>query len=118
MEIARTCGGMGRVVDVAPALTLLRPPQGTGQATIKVVDDFCAWNNASHTIEWASGQLSVSPAKQRVDATVPVTTLAQLMCGFTTPDAAKLAGSIDIDANQAGLAQLFPLKPVYITEQF
>jgi len=114
----RECSGMNRVVDVRAALALLKPPEGDGSCTIAVTDHFLDWNNSCHTVEWSGGQIGVSQAKGRADATVPVTTLVQLMCGFTTPAAAQLTGAITIDQNEAALERLFPLKPVYITERF
>ena len=118
IECSRECCGMGRVIDVPAALALMRPPISDGGVVISVVDDFLAWNNSNYAVEWSSGALNVTPTKQSADATIPVTTLMQLMCGFTTPATAQLSNSLTIDSGDAALAQLFPPKPIYITERF
>ena len=118
IECETSMNGMNRVVDAAGAVRLMRVPEGCGGAAVKIVDDFLAWNNVTVKLEWADGALCAERTNAAPDMTVPITSLARLVTGYSTPAALALAGMADIDSNHTALEKLFPNKPVYMNDFF
>lgn len=117
----REVGGMNRLVDVSAALLTLRAPPRSGRVALAVTDNFLPQNTGVYAVEWESGAISV----EKLDAVGPmpdietgVETLAQLVTGFLTPEAAMQKKDTAVLGTLAGLNALFPRRNLYLMERF
>ena len=104
---------MMRVCNVREALKLLRPA-GAGTAKIHVNDEIVSANSGTWDVTWTPEGTEVTPS------TGPATafTIQQLtQCILGEPSYADLARTGDLPED-AGLAALFPARPVYCPDFF
>ena len=96
---------MGRVISV-PALAGL--PSGTGEITVRVTDEDCAWNNGVWTLSSRDGKFEVSPADQPA-CDLTIHGLTALVYGAYDPDEFSLRGWGNPNTDQQQiLRQMFP----------
>jgi hypothetical protein len=80
-----------RVVDVKHALAALSPTTGA-RFSLRVHDDFCAWNNTTTLLEFSRGHLDLKPWAQSPDVDIDVRGQAALLMGGLTAGAALRSG--------------------------
>lgn len=113
--------GMNRIVDVPSVLAMHPAPEGTGRVTIGVSDAFCPDNTGLYHIEWEENRLTVTRKAEdftTADMETNVTTLAQLITGYSSPAQARYRADTAVRANAHALARLFPPKSLYSFERF
>lgn len=117
----RECAGMNRLVDVYAALMTLRAPARSGRIAIGVTDSFMPQNTGVYAVEWESGGISVEKLNEVApmpDIETTVETLAQLVTGYITPEAAMYKKDTAVLGTLAGLNALFPKKHLCIFEKY
>ena len=109
---------MNRVVDVPAALGLIKAPSGRGRVIIGVTDKFMGDNSGAYSISWENGSLMVEKTGQTPDMEVNVETLVQLISGYLTTAQALCREGVAVHNKTDELSALFPLKNLYLMEQF
>ncbi|MCL1883646.1 MAG: GNAT family N-acetyltransferase [Defluviitaleaceae bacterium] len=120
LEWQRESTGMNRVIDVSAALATLQAPPDKGCVTLHITDNFLQKNNGTYTVSWNNNALSVKKLTQPSPADIETTieTLAQLISGYITPDAAILKKDTTIRSGLLTLNALFPKRHLFITERY
>lgn len=120
-----TTYGMNRIVNVEKALNLMSLPEGSGEITLDIRDEFfpinsgsylIRWENETRTVEKTQGQAGLT--QDRADLFCDVQTLSQLVTGFASIDELKLAGRVDIKKNEQLLSRIFRKKKLFINNYF
>jgi predicted acetyltransferase len=118
-EWSRESTGMNRIVNIPAALKTLRAPEKNGRVTIGVTDKFLTENTGVYTLEWESGILTAKKTKTATpDMETTAETLAQLVTGCITPDAATFKNDTVILNAHSAFNALFPMRHLYIMERY
>ncbi len=80
-----------RVVDVESALAPLASPQASTFA-LRVEDSFCSWNGRTFGLELSVNGTRVAPTTAAPDLTLDIGTLARLLSGALSANAAARVG--------------------------
>lgn len=110
--------GMNRIVNVSKAFEGMLTPDGSGEVTVGVKDEFFSRNSGNYTLSWENGRHEISLNKKSPDLTCDIQALTQLITGFTTPDLLRFAGRIDLTGKEESLKKLFKPKELYINDYF
>lgn len=102
---------MGRVVDVAQALSALTPdPSLAGTLSLGVSDPTCDWNDGAFAVTVEAGQVSAVPTPNTPGITLDIQALTQAYWGQPALPLLRAAGRVSVtDAAQYEL--LFRLLP-------
>ena len=120
IEESRDLLGMNRVVNAKRALELIKK-DGEGCFSIKVTDEFAAWNNNTYTVEFGSGECTVkADASKSADIEVSELALMQLILGVFELDqiAQRKEKDVSINANVETLKRVFRKKNLLIADYF
>lgn len=112
-------GGMNCILDVSAGLSTLRAPNGNGQLTFDIVDNYQKANSGIYTIQWESGNITAcKTTESNIAMATDVQTLAQLVTGYLSPEEAALKKSTTVYNSHLQLCQLFPKQKLHMTEGF
>lgn len=117
-EYARAFSGMARLVNVQQALELLRVPQGEGECTIRVEDEFLPENSGCYRLSYAQGALNVEKGDFECALCLNEGTLCQLCLGALSMEQARWKPDVQIRSENPALWALFPGKKVLLTNGF
>ena len=112
---------MGRVVDVAAALSALHPPRGVeGRLNVGVHDPQCEWNNRVFAVALEDGRVAVSPTAAPPGLRLDVQGLTQAYWGQPSLTLIRQAGRLTVgDETQfALLSRLLPPAVTYLQDYF
>lgn len=113
-----TTYGMNRIINVEKALNLISLPEGSGEITLNIRDDFFPINSDNYRIRWENETRTVEKTQDRADLSCDVQALSQLVTGFASIDELKLAGRVDIRNNEQLLSRIFTKKKLFINNYF
>lgn len=117
----RKPAAMARLVNIYAALGTLRAPRRSGRVSIGVTDNSLPHNTGVYAVEWEGGAVSVEKlgdAAPLPDLETTAETLAQLVTGYLTPEAAMYKPCTRVTGTLTGLNALFPKKRLFIAERF
>ena len=120
IEESRDLLGMNRVVNAKRALELIKK-DGEGCFTIKVTDEFAAWNNNTYMVEFGNDECTVkADASKSADIEVSELALMQLILGVFELDqiAQRKEKDVRINANIDTLKRVFRKKNLLIADYF
>ena len=112
---------MGRVVDVAAALSALTPdPALAGTLTLYVSDPTCDWNNATFAVTAEAGQVSAVPTPNTPGVTLDIQALTQAYWGQPALPLLRAAGRIEAadEAQYELLSHLLPPAVCFLADGF
>ncbi|WP_134670649.1 GNAT family N-acetyltransferase [Halorussus marinus] len=113
-------GPMVRLVDVPAAVEALDYPGVDGEFVLGVSDPLADWNDRRFRIAVADGAATCDPADAAPDATVGVSTLAQVYVGYHSVSDAERLGDLAVrtPAVRGTLAAMYPEREVFLREGF
>ncbi len=112
---------MGRVVDVAAALSALTPdPALAGTLTLRVSDPTCDWNNQTFAVTVEAGQVSVVPTPNMPGVTLDIQALSQACWGQPALGLLRAAGRVTVtdEAQYELLSRLLPPAICFLQDGF
>ncbi len=112
---------MGRVVDVAAALSALCPgTELSGRVVLQVQDGQCEWNDGTFAVSVESGRVTVQAATEAPGVTLDVQTLNQAYWGQPGLDRLRAAGRLSVtdEVQYALLSCLLPPRVCYLQDYF
>ncbi len=112
---------MGRVVDVAAALTALRPDVSlTGEIVLQVADSQCDWNNQTFAVTLDAGHVTVTASQDMPGITLDIQTLSQAYWGQPSLDLLRASGRVAVTDNvqYALLSRLLPPHICFLRDFF
>lgn len=112
---------MGRVVDVAAALSALTPaPSLAGNLTVQVSDPTCDWNNGAFAVTVEAGQVSALPTSNTPGVTLDIQALSQAYWGQPALGLLHAAGRVDVTdrAQYDLLSRLLPPAICFLQDGF
>jgi predicted acetyltransferase len=112
---------MGRIVDVAAALSALRPlPAVRGTCILQVVDNACDWNHGCFEIGVEEGRVTVKASEKTSGVALDISALTQAYWGQPSLPLLRQAGRVEVaDEGQYHLlAGLLPPAIAYLQDFF
>ncbi len=106
---------MARALNIDGILQALRPPEGSGQYSIRVEDSFLPENTGTRTVRFAEGKVThVAQEDVPADLEVTVETFCQLSAGLIDLKAALYRMGTKLNSSQRLLEQIFVKKPLLL----
>ncbi len=119
VKVSEEARGMARVVRVEEALSLLRPPEGSGRYAVAVEDAQLPVNSGVYAIEFAGGESQVTRVDTAPDITLSVPALSQLLIGAVSFDEMRWTrADFTLHANEATLRRAFTRRNIHLEEGF
>ncbi|MBR4888810.1 MAG: GNAT family N-acetyltransferase [Clostridia bacterium] len=112
--------GQMRIICVQKALELMRCPEESGRAVIRVEDPFLEENTGTYVLNFAEGH-AISVEKDDTaepDIKLSIQRFSQLAIGFTDLAQATYLSDVQIIQNRDTLEKLFVQKPIFFTDHF
>lgn len=112
---------MGRVVDVAAALSALTPdPSLAGTLTLHVSDPTCDWNTGAFAVTVEARQVSAVPTPNVPGVTLDIQALSQAYWGQPALDLLRAAGRVSVsdEAQYDLLSRLLPPAICFLQDGF
>ncbi len=112
---------MGRVVDVAPALTALTSPEKlTGQVVMRVSDPHCDWNDQTFAVSMEDGHVTVAASDAEAGVTLDIQAFSQAYWGQPSLHLLRSAGRITVtdEAQYQLLTALLPPTLCFFNNHF
>jgi len=112
---------MGRVVDVAAALTALRPEADlSNRLVLSIADAQCDWNNQAFAVTLDAGHVSVVPTQDAPGVSLDIQTLSQAYWGQPSLDFLRSAGRVVVagEGQYALLSRLLPPRICFLRDFF
>ncbi len=112
---------MGRVVDVAAALTALRPEAGlSGRLVLQIADAQCEWNNQAFAVTLDAGQVTATFTQDAPGVSVDIQSLSQAYWGQPSLEHLRAAGRVRVtdESQYTLLARLLPPRICFLRDFF
>lgn len=112
---------MGRVVDVARALSALPPdPSLAGTLTVQVSDPTCDWNTGAFAVTAEAGQVFAVPTPNTPGVTLDIQAVSQAYWGQPALGLLRAAGRVTVtdEAQYELLSRLLPPAICYLQDGF
>ena len=112
---------MGRVVDVAAALTALRPEVGlSGRLVLQIADAQCEWNNQAFAVTLDAGQVTATFTQDAPGVSVDIQSLSQAYWGQPSLEHLRAAGRVCVtdESQYTLLARLLPPRICFLRDFF
>ena len=112
---------MGRVVNVAAALTALRPDADlSDRLVLSIADAQCDWNNQAFAVTLDAGQVTVAPTQEAPGVSLDIQTLSQAYWGQPSLDFLRSAGRVVVagEGQYALLSRLLPPRICFLRDFF
>lgn len=115
----RSCGGMGRIVNVETALSLMKAPFHPDHAILQVTDDFLPENSGCYRLDFEKGQVkAVTRTDEEPDLCCTIQDLTRLVLGVDSPERLFLSPTLTVKKNREQLLRLFPQKMLHMNQPF
>ena len=102
---------MMRVIDFEGYCRSLRVPKDASESVVvKIVDDYCPWNESTYQLTPADGNLNIEITTKRPDVTLSPLALSKIVSGRIEVSLLRSLGEIQCSAKTADrLGRIFPL---------
>ena len=112
---------MGRVVDVAAALTALHPDMDLAEKIVlKVSDGQCDWNDSIFAVSIDAGHVTVAPTQETPGLMLDIQALSQAYWGQPSLDLLRASDRVSVtdEAQYATLSRLLPPHVCFLRDFF
>jgi predicted acetyltransferase len=112
---------MGRVVDVAAALSALKPAAGLeGRFCIEILDPFAPWNEGKWEVEYRNGDVQVTQTSKPPQVRADIQAFTQAFFGVLSVEKLQRQERIEVvgELGAKSLGEFLSGLPLWITGQF
>ena len=111
---------MGRVVDVAAALTALKTELADGTLTLALADTHADWNTGTWKVTTEGGSVSVERTTETAQLTLDIQSFSQAFWGTPGLERLRRSGKVTVhdEAAYTRLSTLLPTTPVMCWNHF
>lgn len=104
-----------RVLNPSKVLAAMRHPEGKGQYSIRITDDFLTENTGTYTVCFADGKATgVTKGEETADLEITIQTFCQLAVGLTNLNTALYRKGTLLRSKGALLERLFVKRPLFL----
>ena len=111
---------MMRIVDFEEYCKQIRVPKASTEAVVlRLMDDYCPWNNGTFRIEPADGRLAVDKVDTKAEIELDALGLSAVISGHTPSKMLREFGEIECSAETAtNLEAIFPQDSYHSYQRF